>query len=146
MWGWGRGGGGGVGDECIPQEPEPNNCWNDWPCKFRKHKAFRGSGACSPGRSLKLEVLKLLEMHRNCHFYHHYVILYHFKPFYDPIRRTFLAPGGVRTLLPTDLYNTTQHNTTQHNTTQNNTTKCWDNTIDLHTNKIILDQQVCPCE
>ena len=48
-------------------------------------KGFRWVwGHAPPEEKLKLEVIKLLGIHWNCQFYHHYVILYHFKYFTTP--------------------------------------------------------------
>ena len=48
------------------------------------------------GNILKLEILKLLELHWNYQSYHHHVTLYHFECFTIP-------SGGPSWLLPTGL-------------------------------------------
>ena len=50
---------------CIPEEPAPNDqCLNDRPCKYCG-KGFQEDpgGGRSPGKKLKFDILKLLEMH-----------------------------------------------------------------------------------
>ena len=67
-----------------------------------------GLGACSHGKILKFEILKLLEMQWNCQSYHHNVLLYHFESFTIPSGRMFLLLKGVHVHLmhpmPTGLY------------------------------------------
>ena len=68
--------------------------WNAEPrrLQFRRHKGFRGirRGLCFPGKILKFDVLKLLEMH-------HHVILCHLKSFTIPSGGPLwlLGEGGV---------------------------------------------------
>ena len=60
-------------------------------------EGLRGSGswtAWSPGKSLKFEIFKLLEMHWNCQSYHNHDILYHFKSFTFPSSGPFWLLGG----------------------------------------------------
>ena len=54
----------------------------------------RGSGASFPGKILKFEIHKLLEMHWNCQFYRHHVVLYHFKCLTTPPGGSFWLLGG----------------------------------------------------
>ena len=59
------------------------NCWNDRSCKCRRHKTFRvlqGHTHLSKKKKMKFEILKLLEMHRNCQSsYHHHNVLYQYQ-------------------------------------------------------------------
>ena len=54
-----------------------------------------GSGACSPGKCLKIEILKMLEKHWNCQSLNHHVLLYHFKSFTIPSGGPFWLLGGL---------------------------------------------------
>ena len=75
-------------------QPRPNNqCLNDRSHKYREQGLKLGLGYTPPEKKLDFEILKLLEMHWTCQFYHHHVILYHIKLF------TIVPSGGPFWLL-----------------------------------------------
>ena len=84
---------------CIPQEAGPHNSsWNDRPCKFRRHKGFRGVWVHGPKEEFwNLGSSKLLEMHWNCQSNYCHVYLCRFKSFVIPSGRFLwlLGVGGV---------------------------------------------------